>query len=69
MYPCRKILPGMYRVTRADNGCYGNITKHERSGWHADIRNGNGELIRLAGIWPTKQDAVSEVQFILSRML
>lgn len=60
-----KITKGFWRATMLD-GRFSNI-RRERDGWHADIRNERGELVRYAGIWPTLRDALDEVSFIFSR--
>lgn len=60
-----KITKGYWRATMLD-GRFSNI-HHQRDGWHADIRNARGELVRYAGIWPTLRAALDEVAFILER--
>ena len=66
-----KIARGFYRVTMLD-GRYSNIhyqpaRRGRAKGWHADIRNPRGELVRYAGIWPTLRAAEEEVAAIFAR--
>jgi hypothetical protein len=36
------------------------------SKWYADIRNYNGDIVRFAGIWDTRLEAVEEVIMIVT---
>jgi hypothetical protein len=64
--PVSRLLAGYYRIT-ADRG-YANVKRDRETGkWHGDIRNNSGDLVRYAGIWKSKKDAVEEAQFILAR--
>lgn len=60
-----RIAAGFWRVTLLD-GRFSNIHRR-KDGWHADIRNARGELVRFAGIWPTLRAAQEEVSFIFAR--
>ena len=60
-----KWMKGYYRLS-ADTKFAG--IKHERDGWHAEIRSRDtGDLIRYAGIWPTLRDAREEAERLLAR--
>jgi hypothetical protein len=58
---------GCYRVSNGSDR-FGQIKRDGRE-WHAEIRDSeSGSLIRVAGIWRTRSDAIDEVEFILSRI-
>jgi hypothetical protein len=62
-----KHYEGCYRVREDGLAYFGQIKRVGRE-WHAEIRRGgDGELMRYAGIWSTKRDAVEECASILSR--
>lgn len=56
------------RSTRVSNGYhFGQVHKDGRE-WHAEIRESwSGALVRFAGIWGTKRDAIEEVERLLSK--
>jgi|DEB0MinimDraft_3_1074331.scaffolds.fasta_scaffold245806_1 hypothetical protein len=61
-----KHYQGCYRISNG-SAEFGQIRKQGRE-WHAEIRNmQTGDLVRYAGIWSTKRDAVDECLFILDR--
>ncbi len=39
----------------------------QSSKWYADIRTTNGNLVRYAGIWNTRKDAIEEATWLLER--
>lgn len=58
--------PRCYRVSCGGER-FGQIRKNGRQ-WHAEIRDTeSGALIRFAGVWHTRRDAVEEVESLLSR--
>lgn len=62
----KKHYPGCYRVS-CDKQAFGQIKKEGRE-WNAEIRSTTtGTILRFAGIWNTRKDAVEEVQSILTR--
>lgn len=63
-----KIMAGMYKVSTGHSKHYANINKKGNE-WHADIRNGLGELEQYAGIWNTKKEAIEEAVSILERKM
>lgn len=59
--------PRCYRVS-CNGACFGQIKRDGRE-WHAEIRDTeSGHLVRFAGVWRTRCDAIEEVEFILSRV-
>lgn len=59
--------PRCYRVS-GNGDRFGQIKRDGRE-WHAEIRDTeSGSLVRFAGIWNTRRDAIEEVEFILSRV-
>lgn len=55
------------RMGSKDNYRFGQI-KREGRRWTAEIRESQtGALVRFAGIWATKRDAVEECEHILER--
>lgn len=64
-------LAGFYKVYGVEH--FANVkleTSGEHKGkWCGDIRrNSDGALIRFAGVWNTKREAVEEAAFILERL-
>ena len=69
---------GCYR-TESINGYFGQIVKRTGSwgekfgcavytsaGWHAEVRNSEtGDIVRLAGIWDTRESAYSELRSLI----
>jgi len=54
---------GCYRLTLSDS-YFGQIKKVKRQ-WEAEIReNDTGTLVRFAGIWSSRKDAVEELLHI-----
>lgn len=54
---------GCYRLT-LDAERYASVERHGRK-WVAKIRRaGTGDLIRFAGVWPTRQAAMDECRSI-----
>lgn len=63
----RRHSKGVYRVSCGGER-FGQI-KQAGGEWHAEIRDTeSGSLIRFAGIWKTRSDAIEEVEHILSRL-
>lgn len=61
-----KLRKGCYRTRRDDSYAFGQVTSDGRN-WYAEIRvRETGEIIRHAGIWQRKRDALTECQHILS---
>jgi len=61
-----KHYQGCYRVR--DGGEFFGQVKREGRTWVAEIRETNsGDLMRYAGIWSSKRDAVEECESILQR--
>ena len=60
-----KLYKGFYRVHVDGSDDFGQIMK-EKSKWYAEIRDSDGVIRRYAGIWNTRQDAVQEVERLLS---
>lgn len=59
-----KWMRGYYRLS--DETRFAGI-KHERDGWHVEIRDSDtGTLQRYAGIWPTLKDAREEAARVLN---
>lgn len=59
----REHCKGCYRLTLSPDR-FGQIIKRGRE-WHAEIRNThNGDLVRFAGIWNTRKEAVEELTSI-----
>lgn len=65
-----KLYEGCYRVRQDGSWAFGQITR--KSGgkkWEAELRKvATGDLIRFAGVWPTKGDAVAECEHHLSKV-
>ena len=62
----KKHYPGCYRVSNGSDA-FGQIRKDGRK-WNAEIRKTEtGEMMRFAGIWGTRKDAVEEIEHILER--
>ncbi len=40
----------------------------QSSKWYADIRTTDGNLVRFAGIWNTRKDAIEEATWIIERL-
>lgn len=66
-----RILAGWYQVSNGEY--FGNVRRGReydgelKSKWYADIRKSStGDLVRYAGIWDSKRDAVEEVTHILN---
>lgn len=56
------------RVQAEGSEYFGQIKKQSDREWHAEIRRiETGELVRFAGIWKRKRDAIEEVEFILRK--
>lgn len=48
---------------------FANVRKdRKKRQWTVDIRNNSGALIRYAGIWKSKREAVDEALFVLGLM-
>lgn len=63
----KKHYIGCYRVTYPDAYEFGQI-KHEGRNWLAEIRDTEtGRIVRFAGIWKTKHEAIEECEFILNQ--
>jgi len=57
---------GVYRLSNGGDR-FGQVRRVGRE-WHAEIRETEtGTLVRFAGIWRTRRDAVEEIQHVLSR--
>jgi hypothetical protein len=67
-----RVLAGFYKVfvDRDQHDCapFANVKKAKANEWHAEIRNHHGDIIRYAGIWKTKADAVEEAVMVLTNM-
>ena len=62
-----KHYDGCFRVRTDNESRFGQIKREGRE-WHAEIRDKqSGQIIRYAGIWSTKRDAVEECCDILGR--
>ena len=61
-----KIVGGFYQVMAMPHG-FANIHKRP-DGWHADIRDRHGNLLRYAGIWKSLREARGEVEDLLDRL-
>lgn len=58
---------GCYR-TETVNGKFGQIKKVNLK-WVAEIRSSDtGNLLRFAGVWSSRKDAVEEVEHILNQL-
>lgn len=63
-----KYASGFYRVSGENYFANVKLDSKDKK-WHAEIRRrDDGVLVRFAGIWNTKKDAVEEAKFILERM-
>jgi len=61
-----KHYSGCFRISN-NSALFGQIKKKGRE-WHAEIRRtNNGALVRFAGIWKRKVDAVEECEYIIER--
>ena len=61
----RKHAPDYYRI--GEGYYFGQIIKDGRQ-WNAEIRRSHdGALMRYAGIWTTRKEAVEECEFLLSQ--
>lgn len=60
----KKHYEGCYRIS--NNGpFFGQVKKVNRE-WHAEIRQTEtGTLVRFAGIWNTRKDAIEEIDSLL----
>ena len=58
----------IYRVNHPDSTThFGQLTKKGKK-WHAEIRKSStGDLVRHAGIWNKKSDAIEEIEHHLTR--
>lgn len=62
----KKYSPTTYRVV-ADTSIFGQIKRVDQK-WHAEYRETEtGTLIKFAGIWVTRQDAIDEVSPAVER--
>lgn len=63
-----KFSRGFYRMS--GENYYASIKRNsEDKKWHVVIRRQtDGTLVRFAGIWNTKRDAVEEAEHVLGRM-
>lgn len=58
--------PGCYRTRREDSYAFGQARRAGRE-WEAEIRHRDtGDLIRFAGTWASKAQAMQELQHILN---
>ncbi|HEX6957578.1 MAG TPA: hypothetical protein VF194_06280 [Ferrovibrio sp.] len=65
-FQTERMTPTLTRV-RCGGRLFGQIKRQGRE-WHAEIRRtDDGALVRHAGIWGRKADAIDEVEFILQR--
>ena len=63
----KKHYKGTYRVSYPDAARFGQIRRYSKRLWIAEIRNTEtGTLLRHAGIWETRQDAIEECEGILN---
>jgi hypothetical protein len=64
-----RFLAGFYRVTIEGGRAYGNVKKNKETRmWEGEIRSElSSQILRYAGIWNTKREAVEEVVWILER--
>ena len=61
-----KFLAGWYRLTGEHH--FSNIKLENDGLWSADLRyQHSGELVRYAGLWSTKREAVDEATYLISR--
>jgi hypothetical protein len=55
-----KLCHGIYRITLSSEH-FGQV-RHVGREWHAEVRQTEtGNLVRYAGIWPTRQAAIDEL--------
>jgi len=65
-YTIEKHAKNIFRIKLKTNKVrFGQI--HKKSKWEAEIRDKDGNLVRYAGIWNSKKEAVDEILFILMR--
>ena len=58
----KKHYEGCYRINYGD--IFGQIKKVKRT-WQAEVRNTKtGQLIRYAGLWNTRREAIEELNHI-----
>ena len=58
--PLREFVPGRLRLT-IDDRRFGQI-KREGADWKAEVRDADtGVILRYAGIWKTRREAVAEL--------
>ena len=63
----KKHYEGCYRISFGD--VFGQIKKVRRSQWQAEVRDTQtGQLIRYAGLWNTRREAIEELNHINKQM-
>ena len=61
-----KSYGSLTRISSPQTRWFGQFRKRS-DGWHAEIRDhASGDLIRFAGIWRRRRDAVEEIVSILN---